>query len=103
MVHAAGARKRTVAALRNGDRKARGKARDAVYAPPLCETLRQNSRAPKRQGIVVADYEIVRGIEGGKRPAQVEVRKVDRVEPGSVVHRLAERVGRQEGEVGGAP
>lgn len=76
----------------DGDGKAGGKTRDTADLPAIGEFLRTGQHV-NGQTVIVAGYEIVGGIEGGKSAAQLRIDRIDLLAvAGSQVQRLAERI-----------
>ena len=76
----------------HGDGKAGGKMRNTTNLPAICQHLR-SIQFVERQAIVIADDEIVGGIESGQSAAQLRIDGVDLLAvTGSQVQGLTERI-----------
>ena len=79
----------------DGDGKAGGKMRNTTDRPAICQHLR-STQFVERQAIVIAEDEIVRGIESRKSAAQFRIDGIDLLaEAGREVDSLAERVAKE--------
>src|SRR5215468_8527302 len=79
----------------DGNGKSGGKTCDPADFPTVRQLLR-TAKLVNRQTVVIADYEIVRGIESRKSAAQFRIDGVNLLaEAGSEVNSLAERVAQE--------